>query len=818
MSAPLRSEGGQLNNSTAKGNSCVRRRQVGGIKLHDEKITTKLALKGPNVTSPLVIGYRAWSTRRTFRITNLKRIIHHNRILAEHGTRARALGPSILSLVSMLFRNNNGIPRREENKCARNRLRNAQAGNYGITYGRGRAPNNTIVGPTRHGGHIGCGDGTVTRTVAFESSVRTLSTKAGNKVATRGSVGEISRTSTVVPINITSISSRKNLITAWESIKSKPGNMTPGTDRKTTLDGISLKYLDRIGNEIRAGKYKFSPARRVQIPKPGKKETRPLDVASPREKVIQKAIQQVMEPHYEPEFQDCSHGFRPRRGTRTAIQYLDSKFQSVQYIIEADFTKAFPSINHDKLMKILREKIRCDKTLRLIKSSLTAGHIEDMGNIHRGSEVGTPQGAILSPLLCNIYLNALDTHIETIKKNFEKGEKRKKTPEYNKLANKIKYWRAKGYDKERPRKYKEIETSMMNTPSMVRDDTYIRIQYVRYADDFVVGIEGSYKIAKQVMECIREFTERELKLKLHPEKTGITKYTETPVRFLGFKISAPHIKNIAKPYEVVRTNGKTVRRRKKIRIRIYMDTEKVIKKLQVRGIVKKKTAHWNHRRETYGGTFVGNLINLDHRDIIVYYNSVIRGIYNYYDFVNNKNDLAWIIWLITESCALTLARKMKIRALGRVFEKLGKSLAYETKDEKGEETASVGILQLKDLTPGNLATKRNRTEEDPFSTLRKNWNAKLTRSSLFEGCIICGSKDNVEMHHVRKIKGIRNKRDVDFFTKQMAIINRKQIPLCRKHHEGLHLNTWTHEETQIYKDRTTRTPKKGTGRNREGGG
>lgn len=144
----------------------------------------------------------------------MKRIIHHSRILVEHGTRARALFPSILSLVSMLSQNNNGIPRREENSCARNRLRNAHAGNYGITYGSGRAPNNTMSRLTRHGGHRECGDGTVIRTVAFESFVRTLSTKAGNSVVARGSVGEIPRTSTKEPINITLISSRKNLITA----------------------------------------------------------------------------------------------------------------------------------------------------------------------------------------------------------------------------------------------------------------------------------------------------------------------------------------------------------------------------------------------------------------------------------------------------------------------------------------------------------------------------------------------------------------------------------------------------------------------------
>ena len=177
-----------------------------------------------------------------------------------------------------------------------------------------------------------------------------------------------------------------------------------------------------------------------------------------------------------------------------------------------------------------------------------------------------------------------------------------------------------------------------------------------------------------------------------------------------------------KPYEVIRTNGRTVRRRKKIRIRIYMDTDKVIKKLIARGVVKEKTAHWNHNKKTYGGTYVGNLVNLDHKDIIMYYNSVIRGIHGYYDFVDNKKELNWIIWLINESCALTLARKMKIRTLGRVYRKLGESLAYELRDEKEKKKiVSIGILQPKDLTPGNLANKKKKgTGEDPFSALRRN--------------------------------------------------------------------------------------------------
>jgi retron-type reverse transcriptase len=124
---------------------------------------------------------------------------------------------------------------------------------------------------------------------------------------------------------------------------------------------------------MKRGKYEFPPARRTYIPKPGKKEKRPLTIASPRDKVVQKAIQMVLEQPYEAIFLESSHGFRPRRGVGTAIKYIDTHFQSSHYVIEADFAKAFDTIPHDKLIEIMRRKIKCPKTLILIKSTLKAG-------------------------------------------------------------------------------------------------------------------------------------------------------------------------------------------------------------------------------------------------------------------------------------------------------------------------------------------------------------------------------------------------------------------------------------------------------------
>lgn len=265
--------------------------------------------------------------------------------------------------------------------------------------------------------------------------MRTLSSKAGSN-ATRGS--EVKNTLDSKDINIKVISNYKNLVTAYELIKSNPGNMTPSGAKKETLDGMNQKYLEKVQAELRAGKYKFNPARRIQMPKPGKNETRPLTIASPREKIVQKAILLILERVYEGNFLESSHGFRPAKGTHTAMKQLESCFQSVRYIIEADFSKAFDSIQHDALMDIIKEEIKCIKTLKLIESGLKAGYFE-FGELHTNLDTGTPQGSILSPLLCNIFLHKLDVFIEELKKEYQKGTKRQRSVENVKLQNKAKY-------------------------------------------------------------------------------------------------------------------------------------------------------------------------------------------------------------------------------------------------------------------------------------------------------------------------------------------------------------------------------------------
>jgi hypothetical protein len=218
-------------------------------------------------------------------------------------------------------------------------------------------------------------------------------------------------------------------------------------------------------------------------------------------------------------------------------------------------------------------------------------------------------------------------------------------------------------------------------------------------------------------------------------------------------------------------------------------------------IIRKRTAPTSNDRLIYRGTFIGNLIQLDHADILRYYNAVIRGIYNYYKFVNNMNQLAHIIWLIEESCCMTLMRKFKMKSMKRAYQKFGKDLGCnipikdgETKRIKLEKPASYASQPIKDIGIINY----------PFVKLEETWNNKFTKSNLFKVCIICGTDQNVEMHHVRKIRDLRNPETLskDFLTRQMMAINRKQVPICQDHHKRYHNNTLTDVEIRAFRRAT----------------
>lgn len=706
----------------------VKYNQVGIVELYEETQTMKQVENGRNEINIGILGCLSKLSHISVRITNLIHIERHRRDLNLNYVK----GLCTFAITDIISgdeeRNRMWLSTQSEKGICKDLSMTSQAQELrDFLRGPFEAPKNH----TASMGSFQDGNGVIVvrksilmktkveRVTVQDLGIRKLTTKAGQSTL-RGSVGKSITKHEVadidkfkIELNIKNIANIKNLVAAYELIKSNPGNMTKGNDN-VTLDGMDLKYLLKIQEKLRAGLYKFPPARRIQIPKVGKKETRPLTIASPRDKIVQKAIQLVLNEFYEPKFLETSHGFRPGRGTHTAIQFMEAKFQSAHYIIEADFSKAFDKIPHGKMMEILRRDIKCSKTLGLINSGLKAGFIEK-GKLSDNLSIGTPQGSILSPLLCNIYFHELDIFMEDLMNRNNKGVRRPANKEYTKLQNRAKYMRSKGLNVTNPTEYNGILHSLINTPSLIHDDTFTRVHYVRYADDFIIGVEGSYALTKQILDEVRDYL-KTLDLTLNETKTKLTKYTVKPVEFLGYTIMGPNLKGIEKPFEILKehNSGRLITRRKKIRIRIAMNYERVISRLISNGYIKKRTLKNTPEKLTLRGTFKGNLINLDHADIIRFYSSIIRGIYNYYNFVTNMNQVAFVIWLITESCCLTLAKKNKLSSMKKVFHKFGKDLGCNIRDSKGI------IRRVSLYKPNDLQRKPIKElvgNKDPFRAL-----------------------------------------------------------------------------------------------------
>jgi RNA-directed DNA polymerase len=196
---------------------------------------------------------------------------------------------------------------------------------------------------------------------------------------------------------------------AWGQVRRNAG--APGIDQVTIADVVERygvdRLLDELAAELREGRFKPLPARRVYIPKPGRDELRPLSIPAIRDRVVQAAVKIVIEPVFEADMLPCSFGFRPKRAAHDALQVvIDESFGGRHWVAESDIANCFTAIPHDGLMSALSGRISDRKVLALLHAFLRAGVMED-GAVRR-SVSGTPQGGVVSPLLCNVYLTRLD--------------------------------------------------------------------------------------------------------------------------------------------------------------------------------------------------------------------------------------------------------------------------------------------------------------------------------------------------------------------------------------------------------------------------
>lgn len=569
------------------------------------------------------------------------------------------------------------------------------------------------------------------------------------------------------------IADKKTLILAYELIKNKPTSIKKGGKNDETLDGISMNWIEHTSTKIRSGKFEFRNGRRIHIDKPdGTKRT--LVISSPKEKVVQKAIQLALEPVYEPHFLENSHGFRPNKSCHTALEKVKYWFHGVPWIIEADIKKCFDSINHTTLIEILKKKISCVKTLTLIKRVLKSGAIDF--ETFSEMKMGTPQGNILSPLLCNIYLHELDLEMKRLKMEYSSPEKykRKKNPAYRR----IQYLKEKTSDPIELRNLAIAQRKIHSKDPM--DSKFRKLFYIRYADDFIIGVTGTHKDAEKIKNHVRDFLDQKLKLDLKSQKTKIVAFKKAKIKFLGSIIYGQQRNE--KPCKMIKKRGWTKARKVKItpRIGLQAPIKDLMIKLATKGFIKK------NKKGEYVGTSLKRMINFDHADIISYYNSVIKGLLNFYSFADNFSRIGSLIkFQLRHSCALTLALKYKFRKRAKAFKKFGKNL-------KCPISKKVLIISESFKRTGKFLINAPLIDE----VINKKWNRKFTKSNLHKTCIICGVKP-VEMHHIHHVKDLRQKlkkKKIDFFTAQMIGINRKQVPLCKTHHAKIHRNQLTPEE------------------------
>jgi hypothetical protein len=261
-------------------------------------------------------------------------------------------------------------------------------------------------------------------------------------------------------------------------------------------------------------------------------------------------------------------------------------------------------------------------------------------------------------------------------------------------------------------------------------------------------------------------------------------FKKNTIHFLGTDIY--DISRKEKPMRTVKhPKWKTsVKVRVTPKIGMHAPIQKLLKKLHANKFLKR------NKLGIYKPTALRRMVNFDHADILGYYNSVSRGMLNYYSFVDNYSRFNSIVkYHLLHSCALTLALKYKLRHRSKVFKRFGGKLKCKDSDKE---------FFLPDNFRRNNLFHINPQPVD--IVISRKWNNKLSRSNINKACVICGAFP-AEMHHIRKIKDLKQKRrkgKLDFFTMQMAAMNRKQVPLCKIHHVGVHTNKLTEAEKNAF--------------------
>ncbi|MGQ7703632.1 reverse transcriptase domain-containing protein [Streptococcus suis] len=554
---------------------------------------------------------------------------------------------------------------------------------------------------------------------------------------------------------------RELYLIAYAKLYPNNGAMTKGVTEET-IDGMSIQKIDMIIEQLRQETYYWRPARREYIPKKNGKH-RPLGIPVWSDKLLQEVIRMILEAYYEPQFSEHSHGFRPKRGCHTALQEIQT-WKGTRWFIEGDISSYFDTIDHDVLITMLSRQIQDGRFIRLIKNMLEAGCLDDWK--FQKTISGTPQGGVISPLLANIYLHQFDKWVgEELIPQYTRGKKQKANSAYNRLSRRIKCYQDKGDYK----KAHQLIVERRNLPSVDTYDTsYRRLRYVRYADDFILGFTGSKAEAKAIKKQIGDFLNTKLSLELSQEKTLITHATGESAKFLGYEIKAQRVNDYIDNKGRRSANGV---------IALFVPASVIESKCR-QYMKNGKAIHRN------------NLLHDDDFSIVQTYQQEYRGLVQYYILAQNLSWFSKVYWYMETSLLKTLAFKHK-SSINKMLAKYKTT----TTSTNGRTVPCLQVVVPREDKPPLVATwggislsykKKAVIEDAPYQVY--GGRTELIKRLLANKCELCGSEENIEVHHIRKLADL-NKHNGKLVPKWKEIMSarcRKTLVTCRDCHHAIH--------------------------------
>ena len=561
---------------------------------------------------------------------------------------------------------------------------------------------------------------------------------------------------------------------AYQKIASNGGSTTKGSDGRS-IDEMSLARIETLIASLKDESYQPHPSRRVHIPKKNGK-TRPLGIPAFEDKLVQEVVRMILEAIYEGHFETTSHGFRPKRSCHTALLHIQKTFNGAKWFIEGDIKGFFDNIDHDVLVGILRERISDDRFIRLIRKFLKAGYVEDW--TFHNTYSGMPQGGIVSPILANIYLDKLDKYVKEYIRHFDMGTKRRPGKESNDLANerkrtvrklkKIKDGTEKAALVARLKAIEQERAAFPNGDEM--DESYRRLKYIRYADDFILGVIGSKEEAQRIKEDIKSFLSASLALELSEEKTLIT-HTGKSAKFLGYEITVTRDNHQRRDVRgcLRRTYGK--------RVRLNVSMATLRDKLLEYGAMEIKL---RNGKEIWKPKCRSGLIFNDDLEILDRYNRETVGFCNYYLIANNCVVLHNFRYIMEYSMYKTFAGKYR-STVRKINKKYRYNKLFTVKyEQKGA---------IKSRTFYKTSFKRRTTAFNGSCDIEPYSIADVSRTNLTdrlkaEKCELCGATGKLIMHHVRNLKDLKGKES---WERLMSARKRKTIALCPSCHRLRHL-------------------------------